>query len=126
MNRLPALAGRPACFGVFGTRTILHIYLTRCKLDSLTIDLQAVRLSVMTNLTEPHAASGLRQLRREQGLTLDAVGVLSGRDPATISRIERGIVRPNPSTVVRVARALGISVSRLRKMMHEQDQAVAS
>jgi len=80
----------------------------------------------MTDLTEPHAASGLRQHRREQGLTLDAVGVLSGRDPATISRIERGIVRPNPSTIARVARALGISVSRLRKLMHEQDQAVAS
>lgn len=79
----------------------------------------------MANVTESHAASGLRQLRRERGLTLDAVAILSGRDPATISRIERGIVQPNPSTVVRVARALGISVSRLRKLMHEQDKAVA-
>ena len=61
--------------------------------------------------------SPLRELRRERGLTLEAVGYLAGRDAATVSRIERGLVRPNNSTVVRLARALGISVGRLRQLL---------
>lgn len=67
------------------------------------------------------AFSPLRQLRRERGLSLEAVGHLAGRDAATISRIERGLVQPNRSTVVGVARALGISVSRLRRLLEAQE-----
>ena len=58
---------------------------------------------------------GLRELRTQRGLTLEAVSVLAGEDVdiATISRIERGLVTPKPETVVKLARALGISAKRM-------------
>jgi hypothetical protein len=42
-----------------------------------------------------------------------------------VSRIERGLVDPHKSTVVSLARALGISVTRLRKMLDEQERDAA-
>lgn len=57
--------------------------------------------------------SGLRQLRDDRGLTLEAVSVLAGVDIATISRIERGLVEPRPDTVVKLARGLGVSARRM-------------
>jgi transcriptional regulator with XRE-family HTH domain len=44
---------------------------------------------------------------------------LAGVDAATISRIERGKVEPERATVVKLARALGLSVSRLRSMLEQ-------
>jgi transcriptional regulator with XRE-family HTH domain len=55
----------------------------------------------------------LRAIRHSRGLTLEAVGYLAGVDPATLSRIENGLVRPKPETVVTIARALGVSVDRI-------------
>lgn len=60
---------------------------------------------------------GLRELRKERGLTLEAVGYLGGVDAATVSRIERGLVTAHPATVVKLARALGMSVGRLRELI---------
>lgn len=57
----------------------------------------------------------LRELRRERGLSLEAVGFLAGVDQATVSRIERGLVAPRPETIVKLATALGISVKRLAR-----------
>lgn len=64
---------------------------------------------------------GLRELRRERGLTLEAIAFLAGDDVdiATISRIERGLVTPRPDTVVKLARALGVSVKRMRAMVSD-------
>lgn len=59
----------------------------------------------------------LRDLRLKRGLTLEALGYLGDLDQSTISRIERGIVEPSPDTVVKLARALGISVQRFRAML---------
>jgi transcriptional regulator with XRE-family HTH domain len=58
---------------------------------------------------------GLRDFRRRRGLTLEALAYLAGDeiDIATISRIERGLVTPQPETVVKLARALGLSVTRM-------------
>lgn len=61
---------------------------------------------------------GLRELRRERGLTLEAVGFLAGLDQATVSRIERGLVEPSPETIVRLARALGMSIERFRLVLN--------
>jgi transcriptional regulator with XRE-family HTH domain len=61
----------------------------------------------------------LRELRRQRGLTLEALAYLAEVDPATISRVERGLVIPQRHTVVRLARALGISIARLRNMLAE-------
>ena len=57
--------------------------------------------------------SELRKIRRERGLTLQAVGYLAGVDAATVSRIERGEVVPKPETIVTIAKALGVSVKRI-------------
>ena len=57
--------------------------------------------------------SQLKQIRRERQLSLEAVGYLAGVDAATISRIENGHVQPRRETVVRIAQALGVAVSRI-------------
>ena len=57
--------------------------------------------------------SDLRRIREQRGLTLEAVAYLAGVDTATVSRLENGVVRPKPETVVSIARALGVSVSRI-------------
>ena len=55
--------------------------------------------------------TGLRALRQERGLTLEALAFLADVDIASISRIERGLARPRKDTVVRLAKALGIAVA---------------
>ncbi len=62
----------------------------------------------------------LRTLRKERGLTLEAVAYLAGVDIATISRVERGIVTPHRATVVRMARAFGVSVKRMQSLLGEE------
>jgi transcriptional regulator with XRE-family HTH domain len=62
-------------------------------------------------------ADDLRQLRRDRGLSLEAVGFLAGADKATISRIERGLQKPKPELVVQLARALGVSAQRMDRLM---------
>ena len=57
--------------------------------------------------------SELREIRKQRGLTLEAVGYLASVDAATVSRIENGHVQPKPETVVSIARALGVSVHRI-------------
>ncbi len=64
-----------------------------------------------------HTASGLRELRHDRRLSLEAVGYLAGVDAATVSRIERGVVEPERETVVKLAQALGLSVTRLRSLI---------
>jgi len=62
----------------------------------------------------------LRELRRERNLTLEALGYLADVDMATISRLERGLVIPQRQTVVRLSRALGISIARMRRILGEE------
>ena len=54
----------------------------------------------------------LRDLLRERGIRTDAAALLVGRDKATISRIATGKTRAQPETVIRLAKALGMSVRR--------------
>ena len=60
--------------------------------------------------------AALRDLLRERGITLDAAAVLAAVDTSTVSRIVNGKARARPVTVVRLARALGISARRLQVM----------
>jgi len=62
---------------------------------------------------------GLKELRARKRLSLQAVGYLAKLDPATVSRVERGLVEPSPRTVVSLARALGVSVGRMREVLAE-------
>ena len=48
----------------------------------------------------------LRALRVREGRSLDEVAFVSGLDKATISRIERCLVKPRRDTVVRLAKGL--------------------
>jgi transcriptional regulator with XRE-family HTH domain len=63
------------------------------------------------------AANGLRQLRQERGLTLQAVSVLSGITAAEASMLERGLIQPRPETIVKLARALGVGAYRMRDIL---------
>lgn len=57
--------------------------------------------------------SRLRALRRERGLSLDALAEASGVSRSMISEIERGAKAPTVLVLARVATALGSTVSRL-------------
>ena len=65
-----------------------------------------------------NATSGsLRGLLRQRGLSFDAVSVLAGVDTSVISRLVNGKRQARPETVVKIARALGISARRLQVML---------
>lgn len=58
----------------------------------------------------------LKELLAERDLRYDAVALIAGVDKATISRIANGKARARPETVVRLARALGISARRMESI----------
>jgi transcriptional regulator with XRE-family HTH domain len=60
-----------------------------------------------------------RELLAVRGLRMDAVGLLAGKDKATISRIAAGKAKAQPETVVRMAKALGISATRMQAICDE-------
>jgi transcriptional regulator with XRE-family HTH domain len=78
------------------------------------------------DLPDDHVAKelwmDLRELRKERGLSLEALGYLAGVDQATISRIERGLAEPRRDTVVRLARALRIGAKRMAEIMAESQE----
>lgn len=65
----------------------------------------------------------LRTLLTERGITQEAAGVLSGVDASTISRICAGQVSARPGTVVKLARALGISARRMQGICDESGKS---
>ena len=64
----------------------------------------------------------LRELRRQRGLSLEALAVLAGMDIASLSRIERGLQRPRPETVVRLAKGLGIAALRMKEILEHVEE----
>jgi len=50
----------------------------------------------------------LRQLRREHHLTQEQLATVADVSPSTVYHIEAGKVRPRPSIVRRLARALNV------------------
>jgi transcriptional regulator with XRE-family HTH domain len=65
----------------------------------------------------PDAAASLgarvRELRRDRGLTLKALGRDADLSHPFLSQLERGLARPSVSSVERIARALDVPVSML-------------
>lgn len=55
----------------------------------------------------------VRSLRRERGLTLDALAEASGVSRAMISKVERGEKSPTVSVAAGIATGLGVTVGRL-------------
>jgi transcriptional regulator with XRE-family HTH domain len=58
-------------------------------------------------------AANLRRVRLRQGLTQEALGASSDLHPTEISRLEQGQREPRLSTMVRLARALGVRPAEL-------------
>ena len=56
----------------------------------------------------------LREMLAARGISMDAAALLCGKDKSTISRIAAGKTRARPETVVRLARALGTSATRMQ------------
>lgn len=55
----------------------------------------------------------LRKLRRARGLTQQELGKLAGVTQHTVSELENGKQEPHPSTIRKLASALGVSTVRL-------------
>ena len=68
-------------------------------------------------MTQQVGATALRDFLSKRGLTFDAAAVLAGVETSTISRIVNGQMGARPETIVRLARALGISAKRLEGMV---------
>ena len=64
---------------------------------------------------DPAASLGarVRELRRDRGLTLKALGRDAHLSHPFLSQLERGLARPSVSSVERIARALEVPVSML-------------
>jgi transcriptional regulator with XRE-family HTH domain len=57
--------------------------------------------------------AGLRSLRLQAGLTLDALAAATGLDKGYLSRLERGLKGPSIATVLKLSAALDVPVSQL-------------
>ncbi len=55
----------------------------------------------------------VRELRTAAGITQRDLADLTGIDPSTVGKIERGTANPNLSTIGRIAFALGVTVADL-------------
>lgn len=55
----------------------------------------------------------IRRLRKERGMTQQALAELSGQEPSNISHIERGATKLSLPTLVSVANALGVTADQL-------------
>ena len=55
----------------------------------------------------------IRENRRQQGLTLEQLGEISGLAPAYIGQIERDVKKASLETLKRLAKALRLPISKL-------------
>jgi len=67
----------------------------------------------------------VRELRRERGLTLKALGGRAGLSHPFLSQLERGLARPSVGSVERIARALGVPVTALWSTRRSRPARVA-
>ncbi|EFC80335.1 Scr1 family TA system antitoxin-like transcriptional regulator [Parafrankia sp. EUN1f] len=78
---------------------------------------------------EPDAAAIgriLGSLRRERGLTGEALGAQVDMSQAKISKLERGQLRPTPADVERIARALEAPESAFRDLVGDAERLEAA
>jgi len=79
----------------------------------------------MAPRTEPQASLGkaIKQLRNEQGLSQEELGLAAEIHPTWISHIESGRNNPAWGSVKRIAEALGVKVSELAALAEELEGA---
>lgn len=68
----------------------------------------------------------LREFLHSRGITQDAAGLLADVDASTISRICNGQTRARPRTVVKLAKALGVSAKRMQLICDAAQSAEAA
>ena len=61
----------------------------------------------------------VRALREARGISLRALARDIGRDPATISRIERGINQPSAVVMLAIAERLSVSVETITHFVRD-------
>jgi transcriptional regulator with XRE-family HTH domain len=59
----------------------------------------------------------LKELREQRGLTQEAIALLAGLDVSQVSRLERGLCKPRATSVVKLARGLGIRVTTMLEIL---------
>jgi transcriptional regulator with XRE-family HTH domain len=63
--------------------------------------------------------ANVRKWREEKALTQEALAERASLDPTYISGIERGIRNPSVLSVVRIAKALGVTTSQLMEKVDD-------
>lgn len=63
------------------------------------------------------AVPTLGQLLDERRFPLDAAALLADVDPSAVSRWRSGKARPQATSLIRLAQGLGISITRMRKII---------
>jgi|SRR3990172_6639244 len=66
-----------------------------------------------TPRTHLEYAGAIERLRRERGMTREALAEASGVSPSYLSEVERGFKRPSTDVLAAIARALGMAPSEL-------------
>jgi transcriptional regulator with XRE-family HTH domain len=66
-----------------------------------------------------HVGSGIRQARQLRGWTQHELALAIGQHPNSISRWERGPVRPSVDVVAKISRATGVSADFLLGLTSE-------
>jgi transcriptional regulator with XRE-family HTH domain len=61
----------------------------------------------------------VRKRREEKELTQEALAELANLDPTYISGIERGMRNPSVLSVLRIAKALGVTTSKLMERVDD-------
>ncbi|MFE7773633.1 helix-turn-helix domain-containing protein [Streptomyces sp. NPDC057445] len=72
----------------------------------------------------PEVAPRLRELRRRQGLTLEAAAQRAGLSPAHLSRLETGNRQPSLPMLLTLARIYGTTVGELLGELHPERDAI--
>jgi len=63
----------------------------------------------------------VRKRREEKELTQEALAELASLDPTYISGIERGMRNPSVLSVLRIAKALGVTTSKLMERVDDHN-----
>jgi len=66
------------------------------------------------------AVVGLRELRAQQVLSQQDLATRAGVSKTTVVQIEAGRIRPHPSTVRKLAAALGLPARELRDQLRQE------
>ena len=83
---------------------------------------QADAMARPTDSRQRALGEAVRRIRKERGLTQDALHDVSGVHRNHLSAIERGALNPSYQTMLRVADALEVPLSKLVAMSEELDK----